>query len=193
MSYSESSTTSSETTTSSSSGTPSEIEPVIPPPIPTQPPTDEPVTGSNEEQPETHQEEQPSNEAPPPQQAPPQPAEKPKPRQKRKDDFNLGKVLGQGAFGQVLEVEDKETKKHYAMKVLSKMHIMREKKMNYGLVKEFIDGIENGHEMLNKWLQGGMTHEQFQDYLISIYLLLNLMHKLQYCLIAIHYPYQNSD
>ena len=131
MSYSESSTTSSETTTSSSSGTPSEIEPVIPPPIPTQPPTDEPVTGSNEEQPETHQEEQPSNEAPPPQQAPPQPAEKPKPRQKRKDDFNLGKVLGQGAFGQVLEVEDKETKKHYAMKVLSKMHIMREKKMNY--------------------------------------------------------------
>ena len=57
--------------------------------------------------------------------------EKPKPRQKRKDDFNLGNILGQGAFGQVIEVEDKETGNHYAMKILSKVHIMKEKKMNY--------------------------------------------------------------
>lgn len=69
--------------------------------------------------------------APAPQNTEQKPAEKPKPRQKRKDDFNLGKVIGQGAFGQVLEVEDKETLKHYAMKVLLKSHIMREKKMNY--------------------------------------------------------------
>lgn len=54
-----------------------------------------------------------------------------KPRQKRRDDFELGKLLGEGAFGQVLEVVDKETKIHYAMKVLSKAHIIKEKKMQY--------------------------------------------------------------
>ncbi|KAK8882783.1 3-phosphoinositide dependent protein kinase-1 [Tritrichomonas musculus] len=54
-----------------------------------------------------------------------------KPRQKRRDDFEIGKLLGEGAFGQVLEVVDKETKIHYAMKVLSKAHIIKEKKMPY--------------------------------------------------------------
>lgn len=54
-----------------------------------------------------------------------------KPRQKRRDDFNLLNPLGRGAFGQVIEVEDKETKKHYAMKILPKSLILREKKMQY--------------------------------------------------------------
>jgi 3-phosphoinositide dependent protein kinase-1 len=52
-------------------------------------------------------------------------------RQKRMVDFNVLEVIGQGAFGEVREVEDKETGKHYAMKVLSKTHIVREKKMSY--------------------------------------------------------------
>lgn len=55
----------------------------------------------------------------------------PKPRQKRRDDFELGGVIGRGAFGHVLEVKDKETGKHYAMKILPKELIIREKKMNY--------------------------------------------------------------
>ncbi|KAK8893508.1 3-phosphoinositide dependent protein kinase-1 [Tritrichomonas musculus] len=55
----------------------------------------------------------------------------PKPRQKRRDDFILGDIIGRGAFGHVLEVVDKETKKHYAMKILPKALIIREKKMNY--------------------------------------------------------------
>ena len=59
------------------------------------------------------------------------PSQPAKPRQKRRDDFNLLDVLGHGAFGQVIEVEDKETKIHYAMKILSKAHIIHEKKMNY--------------------------------------------------------------
>ncbi|KAH0787740.1 AGC family protein kinase [Histomonas meleagridis] len=52
-------------------------------------------------------------------------------RQKRRDDFNLCELIGHGAFGQVLRVTDKETGKNYAMKVLSKAHIVKEKKMNY--------------------------------------------------------------
>jgi 3-phosphoinositide dependent protein kinase-1 len=57
------------------------------------------------------------------------------PRQKRGNDFTTIGNIGSGAFGQVLEVEDKETHKHYAMKVLSKAHIIREKKMNYVIVE----------------------------------------------------------
>ena len=128
MSTTSSSSSTTTTTSSSSSGTPSDDE---------RPGLDEqPLHDDNELNRELHQEEHTNEEQKPPEPAPPaqptqQPAQKPKPRQKRKDDFILGTVLGQGAFGQVLEVEDKETHKHYAMKVLSKMHIMREKKMNY--------------------------------------------------------------
>jgi 3-phosphoinositide dependent protein kinase-1 len=52
------------------------------------------------------------------------------PRQKRKDDFTIGKVLGHGAFGQVVEVVDNETGQHCAMKILSKAHITKENKAN---------------------------------------------------------------
>jgi 3-phosphoinositide dependent protein kinase-1 len=107
------SSSSSTTSITSSSGVPSDDEVEMP--------------KQEESQPETT----PAPEKEEENAAEPKPAEKPKPRQKRKDDFNIGNVLGQGAFGQVVEVEDKETHKHYAMKVLSKMHIMREKKMNY--------------------------------------------------------------
>ncbi|OHT01066.1 AGC family protein kinase [Tritrichomonas foetus] len=58
-----------------------------------------------------------------------------KPRQKRLKDFNLGRQIGHGAFGEVLEVEDKETHIKYAMKILSKAHILREKKMKYVTVE----------------------------------------------------------
>jgi len=96
----------------------------------TQPPTEAPAEGEATE---------PQEAAPPPEkpEQPETPAEDPvasppaKPKQKRKDDFTLGQLLGQGAFGQVIEVIDKETQKHYAMKVLSKAHIVREKKMDY--------------------------------------------------------------
>jgi 3-phosphoinositide dependent protein kinase-1 len=55
----------------------------------------------------------------------------PKPKQKRRDDFDLGEVLGQGAFGEVRVVTDKENGRKFAMKVLSKQHIVKEKKMDY--------------------------------------------------------------
>ncbi|OHS98010.1 3-phosphoinositide-dependent protein kinase 1 [Tritrichomonas foetus] len=66
-----------------------------------------------------------------------------KPKQKRRDDFDLGKLLGEGAFGQVLEVIDKETQKHYAMKVLSKAHIVKEKKMQYVKVERDVMSLLN--------------------------------------------------
>lgn len=59
------------------------------------------------------------------------PQQQNKPRQKRRNDFNIGSIIGHGAFGEVVQVEDKETGIHYAMKILSKAHVIREKKMNY--------------------------------------------------------------
>jgi 3-phosphoinositide dependent protein kinase-1 len=60
-----------------------------------------------------------------------EPTDSKTPRQKRRDDFTLGDVLGQGAFGQVIKVTDKEDGKEFAMKILSKNHIVREKKTDY--------------------------------------------------------------
>lgn len=58
-----------------------------------------------------------------------------KKRQKRRNDFNIGKAIGRGAFGEVLKVQDIETGKFYAMKVLSKAHISREKKISYVILE----------------------------------------------------------
>ena len=97
MSTTSSSSSTTTTTSSSSSGTPSDDE---------RPGLDEqPLHDDNELNRELHQEEHTNEEQKPPEPAPPaqptqQPAQKPKPRQKRKDDFILGTVLGQGAFGQ---------------------------------------------------------------------------------------------
>ena len=55
----------------------------------------------------------------------------PQRRQKRKDDFILGKKIGHGAFGNVIKVQDKETKRFYAMKILKKSQIQRERKIHY--------------------------------------------------------------
>jgi serine/threonine protein kinase len=38
--------------------------------------------------------------------------------------FRIGRVLGRGAFGKVIAVTKKDTKKNYAVKLLSKHHIM---------------------------------------------------------------------
>lgn len=74
--------------------------------------------------------EEPVPEEPPKQE---QPAADPsKPRQKRMNDFDVNPdALGEGAFGKVYEVTDKETHVKYAMKVLSKLHIEKEKKIAY--------------------------------------------------------------
>lgn len=39
------------------------------------------------------------------------------------DDFNLMKVIGRGAFGKVVLVEKKDSKKLYAIKIMKKSEI----------------------------------------------------------------------
>ena len=49
----------------------------------------------------------------------------------------------------------------------------KERNADLGIVHEYIDGMEDGAEMLSKWLGGEITHEAFQDYLIDAYDYLN--------------------
>ena len=44
-----------------------------------------------------------------------------------KDDFNLIQVIGTGAYGKVLLVKKKSDQKIFAMKVLKKTHIRKQK------------------------------------------------------------------
>ena len=46
-------------------------------------------------------------------------------------DFNFGETLGEGSYSTVLAAQDRQTLKDYAIKVLDKRHIIKEKKVKY--------------------------------------------------------------
>jgi len=46
-------------------------------------------------------------------------------------DFHFGRTLGEGSYSTVLAATDKQTGKEYAIKVLDKKHIIKEKKVKY--------------------------------------------------------------
>lgn len=46
-------------------------------------------------------------------------------------DFDFGTTLGEGSYSTVLAALDRTTQKHYAIKVLDKRHIIKEKKVKY--------------------------------------------------------------
>jgi 3-phosphoinositide dependent protein kinase-1 len=54
-------------------------------------------------------------------------------KKKRLEDFDLGEVIGDGAFGAVFEATDKETNEKYAIKQLNKGHIQKTGKSKYVL------------------------------------------------------------
>ncbi|KAJ9620225.1 serine/threonine protein kinase [Taxawa tesnikishii (nom. ined.)] len=46
-------------------------------------------------------------------------------------DFNFGRTLGEGSYSTVLAATDRQTLREYAIKVLDKKHIIKEKKVKY--------------------------------------------------------------
>lgn len=46
-------------------------------------------------------------------------------------DFSFGRVLGEGSYSSVYHATDRQTAKEYAIKVLEKRHIIKEKKIKY--------------------------------------------------------------
>ncbi|CAN6634033.1 serine/threonine-protein kinase Pkh1p [Trichomonascus vanleenenianus] len=47
------------------------------------------------------------------------------------EDFVFGKTLGEGSYSTVMKATDKQTQREYAVKVLDKRHIIKEKKVKY--------------------------------------------------------------
>lgn len=54
-----------------------------------------------------------------------------RPIKKGVKDFNFGALLGEGSYSTVLAAQDRQTQKEYAIKVLDKRHIIKEKKVKY--------------------------------------------------------------
>ncbi|KAH6656437.1 hypothetical protein BKA67DRAFT_590488 [Truncatella angustata] len=54
-----------------------------------------------------------------------------KPVKKGVRDFNFGRILGEGSYSTVYLATDRQTLKEYAVKVLEKRHIIKEKKIKY--------------------------------------------------------------
>ncbi|KAB5583695.1 putative 3-phosphoinositide dependent protein kinase-1 [Coniochaeta sp. 2T2.1] len=54
-----------------------------------------------------------------------------KPVKKGVRDFNFGRVLGEGSYSTVYLATDRQTLREYAVKVLEKKHIIKEKKIKY--------------------------------------------------------------
>jgi 3-phosphoinositide dependent protein kinase-1 len=46
-------------------------------------------------------------------------------------DFNFGRTLGEGSYSTVMAAADRQTLKEYAIKILDKRHIIKEKKVKY--------------------------------------------------------------
>lgn len=49
-------------------------------------------------------------------------------RKKTRDDFRFGPVLGEGSYSTVILAEEKSSKREFAIKVIRKYHIIKEKK-----------------------------------------------------------------
>lgn len=54
-----------------------------------------------------------------------------RPLKKGVKDFDFGRTLGEGSYSTVLAAKDRQTGREYAIKVLDKRHIIKEKKVKY--------------------------------------------------------------
>lgn len=63
---------------------------------------------------------------------------------KKRDDFTFDKIIGEGSYSTVVLATEKTSKKQYAMKILDKRHIIREKKVQYvSREKEVLTAIDH--------------------------------------------------
>ncbi|XP_077980697.1 3-phosphoinositide-dependent protein kinase 1-like [Glandiceps talaboti] len=62
-------------------------------------------------------------------------------RKKKVSDFKFGKIIGEGSYSEVVLATEVSTRKEYAIKILEKRHILKEKKEKY---------VHREKEVLNK-------------------------------------------
>ncbi|XP_030200478.1 serine/threonine-protein kinase MRCK beta-like [Gadus morhua] len=84
-----------------------------------------------------------------------------------RDDFEMLKVIGRGAFGEVAVVKMKETERVYAMKILNKWEML--KRAETACFRDERNVLVNGD---SQWITA--LHYAFQDdnYLVSTQILL---------------------
>eukprot|EP01134_Creolimax_fragrantissima_P004204 CFRG4204T1 len=61
------------------------------------------------------------------------------------DDFELGKIIGDGSFAVVYLATEKKTGKQFAIKVLEKAHVVKEKKVKYVTLEKNVFEKLNSH------------------------------------------------
>lgn len=63
-------------------------------------------------------------------------------------DFNFGKRLGHGSYGEVYVVQSKEDNQYYAMKIIKKSHIVKEKKLDFVKIERDAMNRLNHHNII---------------------------------------------
>ncbi|GME86280.1 unnamed protein product [Ambrosiozyma monospora] len=99
-------------------------------------------------------------------------------------DFKIGKELGEGSYSTVSLATDKTTGEQYAIKVLDKKHIIREKKVKYVNIEK------NALNRLGKHNGIVHLHYTFQDeqslyFIVFVIILLKLLMLCRSCMITV--------
>eukprot|EP00795_Rhopilema_esculentum_P009272 gene9272-16965_t len=96
-----------------------------------------------------------------------------KPKKKSKDDFKFIKILGEGSYSTVYLVEEIASSKQFAMKVLEKRHIIKEKKVPYVSREKEALAMTN-----HPFILGSFNEECTQFYSAEIIVALEYLHSL---------------
>ncbi|KAJ3417523.1 3-phosphoinositide dependent protein kinase-1 [Chytridiales sp. JEL 0842] len=68
----------------------------------------------------------------------PQASPTPAPTKKTVKDFHFGRILGEGSYSTVIAAKERGTNREYAIKLLDKKHIIKEKKVKYVQIEKDI-------------------------------------------------------
>jgi len=109
------------------------------------------------------QQQQPGSHQSPAQQRPP-------PKKRSPQDFDFFETIGEGSYSTVTHAREKSTGREFAIKILNKKHIIKEKKVKYVNVEKAVLNIIHNHPLIVR------LYYTFQDS-YSLYFVLDLAKK----------------
>jgi len=96
--------------------------------------------------------------------------QRPQPKKRTPQDFDFFETIGEGSYSTVTHALEKSTGKEFAIKILNKKHIIKEKKVKYVNVEKAVLNIIHNHPLIVK------LYYTFQDS-YSLYFVLDLAKK----------------
>ncbi|KAG4095301.1 Pkinase-domain-containing protein [Neocallimastix lanati (nom. inval.)] len=96
--------------------------------------------------------------------------QRPQPRKRTPQDFDFFETIGEGSYSTVTHAREKSTGKEFAIKILNKKHIIKEKKVKYVNVEKTVLNKIHNHPLIVK------LYYTFQDK-YSLYFVLDLAEK----------------